>query len=100
MRKIEDANGREYTVHHWYILTNGWEYYQTEPTDGSIAFGYVMGDCGEWGSFSLDEMRGHIMASATGYQLYEVAAPSGWKWEEEENDVEVEFFWKKDEVKA
>ena len=98
MRKVTDDYGNTHEVHSWYILTNGWEYYQTEPASGGIAFGYVMGDCGEWGSFSLDEMRGYIMASASGYELYEVATPPGWEWEEEENDIEVEFSWKKSEV--
>ena len=84
MRKATDNYGQEHTIHAWYILVNGWEYYQTEPLgEDNIAFGYVHGFESEWGSFSLDEMKGHIMARATGDELNEIGPPIGWSWKEE-----------------
>tara|TARA_Y100001951_G_scaffold99093_1_gene100656 strand:- start:496 stop:768 length:273 start_codon:yes stop_codon:yes gene_type:complete len=84
MRKVNDNHGREHTIHAWYILVNGWEYYQTEPTDEeNIAYGFVHGFEDEWGSFSTDEMGEYIMAHAKGDELNEIRPPIGWSWKEE-----------------
>ena len=93
-RKVQDPNGREYDIHAWYLVRNGWEYWQTEPTDeNGYTFGYVMGDACEWGSFNVNEIKEFMMSCATGNELYELAPPSdrydSWKWKENQKKVKV-----------
>ena len=34
-RKVYDNAGNEWDVHGWYLLKNGWEYWQLEPVDAN-----------------------------------------------------------------
>jgi hypothetical protein len=72
-----------YPVYRWIMLTNGWEFYQTEPEDcHNVAYGYVLGLEDEWGSVSLDEYAPHVMISCSGNQLAEIDPPPGFEWGE------------------
>jgi hypothetical protein len=85
-RKVSDTKGNEYTVYAWYLLTNGWEYWQFEPVDGNgDAFGFVMGFAHEFGAFNIHEIAPHIFSTAKGDDLFDLAPPSysdwtSWEW--------------------
>ncbi len=52
-RKVYDNAGNEWDVHGWYLLKNGWEYWQLEPVDANgDMFGFVMGFAHEFGTFN------------------------------------------------
>ena len=34
-RKVYDNSGNEWDVYGWYLLKNGWEYWQLEPVDAN-----------------------------------------------------------------
>ena len=53
-RKVYDNAGNEWNVHGWYLLKNGWEYWQLEPVDADgNMFGFVMGFAHEFGTFNI-----------------------------------------------
>ena len=83
-RRIVDNHGNVKVIHAWYMLVNGWEYWQTEPADKyNDAYGFVQGMVDEWGSFNIDEADKYIASSATGEELYHPDAPAppkGWLW--------------------
>ena len=83
-RRIVDNHGNVKVIHAWYMLVNGWEYWQTEPAAKyNAAYGFVQGMVDEWGSFNIDETDQYISDSATGDELYHPeapAAPEGWLW--------------------
>ena len=87
-RKVQDIGGVEHTVHAWYLTRNGWEYWQLQEADESgYAYGYVMGDSCEFGSFDVNEIRNFLMSSAVENQLYDLAPPANdsntsWSWKE------------------
>lgn len=94
VRKATDTNGRDHEIHAWYLARNGWEYWQTEQADEhGYAFGYVMGDACEWGSFNIHEIKEFLMSHAVGNELFELAPPAdgclSWEWQENQKKVKV-----------
>ena len=88
-RKVTDTHGREHEVHAWYLVRNGWEYWQLEAADeNGYAYGYVMGDACEFGGFDVNEVSDFLMSQASGELLYDLAPPSDYSHNEWE--------WKKD----
>ncbi len=80
-RKIKDKTGQERTIYAWFMLCNGWEYWQTKPADDeNNAFGFVQGVVDEWGSFNIDECDKYIAHSCIDDELYDVKPPEGWTW--------------------
>jgi hypothetical protein len=90
VKRVIDLNGREHDIHAWYLLRNGWEYWQTEPVgDDGYTFGYVMGHACEWGSFNLKEMSEYLMSTAKGSDLDDLSPPTddfgdSWSWKNQE----------------
>jgi hypothetical protein len=85
MRIAKDKDGNTHTIHAWYLIKNGWEYFQTKKTDRhGYSYGFVHGFADEWGSFSLAEIGPSLISYATGYELYELEPPIGWEWEEDQ----------------
>ena len=90
-RKVYDNSGNEWDVHGWYLLKNGWEYWQLEPVDANgDMFGYVMGFAHEFGTFNIHEIEPHVVSATEGGGLWDLAPPSdsdwiGWTWSE--NDI-------------
>jgi len=80
MIKVKTQYDYDATIISWYMLKNGWEYYQLESADkDGIAYGFVMGDSNEFGTFSLNEIKPYIWVQAHGQELQEIALPEGWK---------------------
>jgi hypothetical protein len=69
----------------WVITKHGWEYYLEEPKDG-IAFGYVMGVEGEWGTVNIEELKLFQAVKATGKDLMNISPPlsdhTNMEWED------------------
>lgn len=82
-RTLVNNNSQDFklNVHSWFILRNGWEYYVTElPDEDGIGEALVLGFEDEIGSFSMDEIKPYIVASAKDEDLFEVAPANGWRW--------------------
>ena len=91
-RKVYDNSGNEHDVHGWYLLKNGWEYWQLEPVDANgDMFGYVMGFAHEFGTFNIHEIEPHVISATEGGGLWDLAPPSdsdwiGWSWSDNEGE--------------
>lgn len=60
--KIREQEGKPIEDHicylHLFDPYGSWEWYVCElDKEYNIAFGYVNGFCGEWGDFSIDELK-------------------------------------------
>jgi hypothetical protein len=85
MIKAKTQHGTEVKIISWYVLKNGWEYYQLEEFDEyGHAYGFVMGDCSEFGSFNINEIKPYLWGQAHGDELNEIALPPEWERLEEE----------------
>ena len=91
-RKVYDNAGNEWDVDGWYLLKNGWEYWQLEPVDANgDMFGFVMGFAHEFGTFNIHEIEPHVVSATEGGGLWDLAPPSdgdwvGWSWSDNEGE--------------
>jgi hypothetical protein len=80
MIKAKTQHGTEVKIISWYVLKNGWEYYQLEEFDEyGHAYGFVMGHCNEFGSFNINEIKPYLWGQAHGDELNEIALPPEWE---------------------
>tara|TARA_R110001599_G_scaffold181202_1_gene373936 strand:- start:124 stop:390 length:267 start_codon:yes stop_codon:yes gene_type:complete len=80
MIEAKTQYGTEVKIISWYMLRNGWEYFQLEEfDDNGHAYGYVMGDVGEFGSFNIHEIKNFLWVEAHGDDLNDVALPKDWE---------------------
>lgn len=79
----------------WFMLTNRWEYYVTEmPDEEGYGFCYTQGFDSEFGSFSAEEVRPHIIASVFAEGISTdpesnayLAPPEGGRWATREEKI-------------
>lgn len=69
-------------VSHHYILSNGWEYYETPERydEKEIRFGLVMGLETELGYFSIDEIKPYVRSSKKLTKNDDLMPAEGWHW--------------------
>lgn len=81
-------NGTVHNIFGFIMLKNAWQVFITElPDEDGIGFAYVCGFESEFGSFSMDEYKGHILSQLIGIdtdpesERY-VMPPPGGEWVE------------------
>ena len=84
MRMRDMETNAEINVVRHLILKNFWEVYITDEETNSddIKFALVMGYETELGDVSLEEYKGHIIASTDVNEATEIAPATGWTWED------------------
>ena len=84
------VHSSRFEIYQHIILRNFWEYYLEEADSNGIAYGYVMGDFSEWGSVDLNEIKPYIISIARGNELNDIMPPTGFYWEDELQDVQLD----------
>jgi len=84
-RKVKDTFGNEHSVHAWFMLYNGWEFFQLDKEEDGVAFGFMDGcPFPELGYSNLNDIRANCMAQGEGAELWEIAPPIEWEWDFDE----------------
>lgn len=98
MLKALNKDGIPVNVLAWAIARNGWEYYVTEmPDEDGIGFAYVQGFEDEFGTFSIQELKPHLIMFKVVEDLSNdpesdayLAPPLGGRWLTEEEIAKAE----------
>ena len=83
MKMICESTGSVLNVDRHYITRNFWEYYLEKPDKNGQAFGLVMGHETELGYVDLDEIKPHVISSASP-DKEEFYPAEGWQWQRNE----------------
>ena len=84
------VHSSRFEIYQHIITQNFWEYYLEEADENGIAFGFVMGDFPEWGSVAVNEIKPYIISIARGRELEDIVPPTGYHWEDELQDVQLD----------